>query len=158
MTTAQIYRAFYADAGERKTFYHGHTYTANPIACAAALASLRVFDEEDTLARVAERVPAFREGIEKFQRLEFVGDARSLGLVGAIELVKDRASKEPFGLGERVAMDIYREGLRRNLVLRPLGHVIYLFLPLCVKRRELDYIFENAFAVVERIDRRRKRG
>ena len=138
LTTAEIYRAFYADRAERKTFYHGHTYTANPIACAAALASLRVFDEENTLARVREKLPAFHQGMEEFRRLRTVGDVRSLGLIGAIELVKDRTTKEPFDLPERIGLDIYREGLKRNLILRPLGHIIYLFLPLCVKKRELD--------------------
>ena len=137
-----------------KTFYHGHTYTANPIACAAALASLRIFEEESTLARVRERLPAFHQGMEEFRRLEIVGDVRSLGLIGAIELVKDRTTKQPFDLGERIGLDIYREGLKRNLILRPLGHVIYLFLPLCVKKRELDYILKTAFAIVEQFDGR----
>jgi adenosylmethionine-8-amino-7-oxononanoate aminotransferase len=149
LTTERVYRAFYADAAERKTFYHGHTYTANPIACAAALASLRIFEEEDTLARVRGLLPQFREGLERFRSLPIVGDVRQIGLIGAVELVKDRRTKEPFGARERIGLKIYREGLKRNLVLRPLGHIIYLFLPLCVRERELRFILDNAYAVLQ---------
>ena len=155
LTTAEVYRAFYADYAERKTFYHGHTYTANPIACAAALASLRVFEEEGTLARVRGLLPAFHAGMERFRSLPLVGDVRYLGLIGAVELVKDRATKEPFGLRERIGLAIYREGLKRGLVLRPLGHIIYLFLPLCVKERELDTILAATYDVVQAVVQRR---
>jgi len=149
LTTERVYRAFYADYAQGKTFYHGHTYTANPIACAAALASLRVFEEENTLARVRGLLPQFRDGLERFRSLRIVGDVRQIGLIGAIELVKDRRTKEPFGARERVGLKIYREGLKRNLVLRPLGHIIYLFLPLCVQERELRFILDNTYAVVQ---------
>ena len=131
-----------------KTFYHGHTYTANPIACAAALASLRVFEEENTLARVRGLLPQFRDGLERFRSLPIVGNVRRIGLIGAVELVKDRRTKEPFGARERIGLKIYREGLKRHLVLRPLGHIIYLFLPLCVRERELRFILDNAYAAV----------
>lgn len=149
LTTERVYRAFYADYAQRKTFYHGHTYTANPVACAAALASLRVFEEEDTLARVRGLLPQFRDGLERFRSLPIVGDVRQIGLIGAIELVKDRRTKEPFGARERVGLKIYGDGLKRNLVLRPLEHIVYLFLPLCVRERELRFILDNAYAVVQ---------
>ena len=114
LTTERVYRAFCADDAQRKTFYHGHTYTANPIACAAALASLRVFEEENTLARVRGLLPQFRDGLERFRSLPIVGNVRQIGLIGAIELVKDRRTKEPFGARERIGLKIYREGLRET--------------------------------------------
>jgi len=148
LTTESIYRAFYADYAQRKTFYHGHTFTANPVACAAALASLRVFEEEDTLARARRLLPQFRDGLERFRSLPIVGDVRQIGLIGAVELVKDRRTKEPFGVRERVGLKVYREGLKRNLVLRPLEHIVYLFLPLCVREGELRFILDNTYAAV----------
>ncbi len=138
LTTEKIYRAFYDDYRKKKTFYHGHTYTANPIACAAALASLDIFKEEGTLDNVRDKAELLREGLEKFRDLPIVGDVRHIGMIAALELVKDKKRKTPFGFEERVGLNIYKEGLKRNLVLRPLGNVLYLFLPLCVKKQVLD--------------------
>jgi adenosylmethionine-8-amino-7-oxononanoate aminotransferase len=73
--------------------------------------------------------------------LSMVGDTRGIGVVGAIELVKNKKTKEPFGLNERIGLEIYKRGLEKNLLLRPLGNIIYFFLPLCVTGDELDDIF-----------------
>ena len=96
LTTEEIYGAFYADFEEKKTFYHGHTYTANPIACAAANASLEIFENENTLTKIQEIIPLLESGLERIKTLKYVGDVRSIGMIGAIELVKDKASKTPF--------------------------------------------------------------
>lgn len=146
-----IYGAFYADYKERKTFYHGHTYTANPVACSAALASLEVFDEEDTLEKARELSLLFCRGLEKFRELPLVGDVRHIGMIGAIELVKDKKTKEAFGFQERIGLEIYKQGLKRNLILRPLGNIIYLLLPLCVRKKELEHILGSAYSIVESI-------
>ena len=149
LTTDKSYDAFYDDYENKKTFYHGHTYTANPLSCSAALASLELFDEENTLAKVAENIPVLQQGLEKFKDLQFVGDTRGIGLIAAIELVKDKKSKAPFEPQRRIGYQIYKKGLSRNLLLRPLGNVIYLFLPLCVKKEELVYILDNFYALIE---------
>ncbi|MFH1996461.1 MAG: adenosylmethionine--8-amino-7-oxononanoate transaminase [Candidatus Omnitrophota bacterium] len=146
-----IYRAFYADLEKNKTFYHGHTFTANPLACSAALASLSVFRKEKTLQRMKELIPIFRDGLESMRGLRHVGDVRSIGLIGALELVKDKATKEPFGISERLGMKIYRKGLKKGLILRPLGNIVYLFLPLCVKKSELKYILESTRSIIAEI-------
>ena len=148
LTTDEIYDAFYDDYEKNKTFYHGHTYTANPVSCSAALASLELFDEEDCL-EMCRIIPLLHEGLEKFRDLSLVGDVRYIGLIGAIELVKDKKSKTPFEFGERIGYRIYKKGLARKLILRPLGNVIYLFLPLCVKQQELEYILDNFYEVIK---------
>ena len=141
MTTESVYEAFYAEYSDFKTFYHGHTYTANPLACAAAIASIDLFEKENTLQRAKEIGKKLASFIGEMSELEVVGDARTIGVVGALELVKNRETKEPFGPEERIGLEIYKKGLNNNLVLRPLGNVIYLFLPLSVKDNELDDIF-----------------
>ncbi|MDD5427918.1 MAG: adenosylmethionine--8-amino-7-oxononanoate transaminase [Candidatus Omnitrophica bacterium] len=148
MTTEKIYKAFYADHKEKKTFYHGHTYTANPIVCAAALASLDIFEEEKTLNKVKKMSKLLRAGLERFRDLAIVGDVRSIGMIGAIELVKDKKAKEPFSFEERVGFKIYKEGLKKNLILRPLGNIVYLFLPLSVGKKELQYILSNTYQII----------
>lgn len=150
MTTEKIYKAFYAEHKKKKTFYHGHTYTANPVVCAAALASLDIFKEEGTLGKVKETAKLLQEGLEKFRKLPIAGDVRQIGLIGAIELVRDKKKKESFGFGERIGLNIYKEGLKRKLVLRPLGNIAYLFLPLSVGKKELGYILSNTYQILEK--------
>ncbi len=72
-------------------------------------------------------------------------------MIGALELVKDRKSKRPYGFEERIGYKIYKEGLKRHLILRPLGNVIYLFLPLCVKKQELEYIIDSIYSILRKI-------
>ncbi len=149
LTTDKIYNAFYADYKEKKAFYHGHTYTANPLGCSAALASLEVFREERTLDRIKGIMPLFHSGMERFRDLPLTGDIRYIGLIGAIELVKDRLTKKSFDFQERIGLEIYKRGLKRNIILRPLGNIIYLFLPLCIKKNELEDIMDRTYAVIE---------
>lgn len=148
LATDKIYNAFYADYKAKKTFFHGHTYTANPLSCAAALASLKVFEEEKTLERIKKIIPLFHKEMERFRGLAFVGDVRYIGLIGALELVKNKKAKKGFSFEERIGFKIYKEGLKNNLILRPLGNIIYLFLPLCIKKEELKDICKRARSVL----------
>ncbi len=151
LTTEAVYKAFYAEHEELKTFYHGHTYTANPIACAAALSSIDLFEKENSLERAAEINDMLKSFLESVSALPAVGDTRCIGVVGAIELVKDKGTKEPFSIKERIGLEIYRRGLSKKLLLRPLGNIIYLFLPLCVTRSEMEDIFQRGQEVLREI-------
>jgi adenosylmethionine-8-amino-7-oxononanoate aminotransferase len=143
LTTPEVYNAFLGDPDGGKTFYHGHTYTANPAGCAAALASLDLFAEEGVVGLVAALAPRLAEGVRALEGLPLVGDVRHLGLVAALELVRDKGTKEPLPGNDRAFREIRREGLRRGLFLRPLGNVVYLFLPLAVTRDDLDDILDR---------------
>ncbi len=143
LTTPEVFNAFLGDPEGGKTFYHGHTYTANPIGCAAALASLDLFEEEGTVARVARLAPRLAEGARKLGVLPMVGDVRCIGMVAALELVRDKETKEPLPGSAPVFREIRREGLRRGLFLRPLGNVVYLFLPQSVAAESLDDIVDR---------------
>ncbi len=151
LTTDKVYRAFYADYDKQKTFYHGHTYTANPISCSAALASLELFKAEKTLNRIGKLIPLFAKGMERFRALPLVGDVRYLGMIGAIELVRDKKTKQPFSFRQRIGLKIYQKGLQENLLLRPLGNIIYLYLPLCIKKVELNTVLEKTFRIIRTI-------
>lgn len=143
LTTDRVFEAFLDDPDGGKTFYHGHTYTANPIGCAVALASLDLFDENGVLAHVGRIAPRLGEAVRAFADLPGVGDVRHLGMVAALELVKDKETKEPLPGTAPVFRAVRREGLRRGLFLRPLGNVVYLFLPQCTTAAELDDILSR---------------
>ena len=148
LTTEEICRAFYDDYERGKTFYHGHTYTANPVGCAAALASLEIFGEEGTLEHAEELIPILHKGMERLRGLKFVGDVRCIGMVGAAELVSDKETKEGFGSGERKGYEVFKAGLSEHLILRPLGDVVYLVPPLSVTREELEDVLSRTYKVI----------
>ena len=148
LTTEQIYNAFYDDYEKLKTFYHGHTYTANPLGCAAALASLEIFEQEKTLEKIKALVPYLHTAMEDFKPLDFVGDVRCIGMVAAIELIRDKKTKESFDISERIGHRVFHAGLKENLILRPLGNVIYLCPPLCITKPDLDIIIKKTLGII----------
>ncbi|MFH1760076.1 MAG: adenosylmethionine--8-amino-7-oxononanoate transaminase [bacterium] len=149
LTTNKIQNAFIDDYEKKKTFYHGHTFSGNPIACAAALGSLKIFEKEKPLKRIQLLVSEFHKELEKFRELSIVGDVRYIGMIGAVELVKNKKTKESFGLHERIGMKIFESGLKEHLILRPLGSIIYLFLPLCTEKNEIRYIMDKTYRIVQ---------
>ncbi len=140
LTTARVYRAFLG--GRDKTFYHGHTFTANPIACAAALASLRLFRTEQTLRRAVKVQRLLRATVPRFRALPLVGDVRVLGSIFVCELVSDKTTKQPPINTVALTRAIRRAGLQRHLALRPLGNLVYLWLPLSATEREVRRILD----------------
>jgi adenosylmethionine-8-amino-7-oxononanoate aminotransferase len=151
LTTESVYQAFYDDYETFKTFYHGHTYTANPVGCAAALATLDIFAQEQTLERAQALIPYFHQRMKAFRSLTAVGDVRVIGLVGAVELVQDKATKTSFDSEERVGFQIFQQGLKEGLILRPLGEVVYVYLPLCVTKGDVDHILDRMYSIIQRI-------
>jgi adenosylmethionine-8-amino-7-oxononanoate aminotransferase len=143
LTTEEVYEEFLGPVGGGRTFYHGHTYTANPIGCAAALAGLELFEENNTVAHVNMLAPRLHAGMRDLMALPHVDDFRGLGFVAALELVKDEETRAPLPSGHPVIERIYREGLKRRVMLRPIGNVIYLFPPLCTTGDELDDVLER---------------
>jgi adenosylmethionine-8-amino-7-oxononanoate aminotransferase len=137
LTTENIYEAFLGDMHDERTFFHGHTYTANPLGCAAAIANLEIFKKDKTLENVRARARQLEEGLKDISRLEHVGDVRQKGLMAGIELVKDRVGREPYPATEMMGFQVIRAARRRELIIRPLGDVIILMPPLCISSRQM---------------------
>jgi len=143
LTTDAVYESFLGPAESKRTFFHGHSYTGNPLACAAALASLRLFDEERRLEQVRAMAERLREGLKPLGELSHVGDVRQRGLMVGIELVKDRKTKEEFDHKDRVGHRVALAGRKRELMLRPLGNVVVLMPPLSILPAEVDFLGEG---------------
>ncbi|TAJ30891.1 MAG: adenosylmethionine--8-amino-7-oxononanoate transaminase [Nitrospirae bacterium] len=137
LATEDIYQAFLGDYAEWKTFFHGHSYTGNPLGCAVALANLEVFRKERTLARMQPRITALRRFLQPLSTLSHVGEIRQRGYMVGIELVTDRATRTPYPPTERIGHRVTREARRRGMLIRPLGHVVVLMPPLSVTTAEL---------------------
>jgi adenosylmethionine-8-amino-7-oxononanoate aminotransferase len=153
MATEEIFSAFLGDFKELKTFFHGHTYTGNPLACAAALASLQVFVEEKTLddSVFGPRAKKYSESMKRLEQLEHVGSIRYRGLMGGVEIVKDKATKDSYPFEERIGYQVILEARKKGVILRPLGDVIVLMPPLAVSLEELDLLFAVTEEAIKRV-------
>ena len=140
LATDDIWNAFLGDYAASKTFFHGHTYGGNPLGAAVALATLDVFDEEQTLAKLPEKIDRLAEHLAGIARLPHVGDVRQRGLIAGIELVEDRATKQPCPWEQKRGMRICDYARRQGVWLRPLGNVLVIMPPLAISREELDRI------------------
>lgn len=138
LTTDRVYDAFYADYHEGKTFYHGHSYTGNPLGCAVALANLDLFEQRDLVAHVQRMAAHVAGRLAETAELPHVGDVRQAGLMVGIEVVRDKATKEPFDPVRRVGWRICRRARDLGLLTRPLGDVVVFMPPLASRREELD--------------------
>lgn len=146
LATTEIFEAFLGRHDQSKTLYHGHTYGGNPLAAAAALGTLDVFEEEQTLARLPEKISRLEEHLARIARLPHVGDARHRGLMCGIELVQDGEAKTPYDWKERRGMQACRVAIERGVFLRPLGNVVVIMPPLSITLDELDQIMLAAEA------------
>lgn len=126
LSTDEIYDAFLAEPSEGKTFFHGHTYTGNPLACAAALASLRLFDERHVLDNVRSNAERIAARLDSLCKSPFVGEVRQKGVMVGIELVRNRTNDEPFPAARRMGHQVTLAARRRGVILRPLGDVVVL--------------------------------
>ncbi len=152
ITTQKIYDAFYDDYLKGKAFMHSHTYSGNPLACSAAIEVLRILNDENVIEKANKKSIYFNNIIkEKFLPLENVGEVRSIGLINAIELVKNKDSKEPFDYKRRTGYQIYKKALEKGVILRPLGDVIYFNPPLIIEKPDMDYVTDVALDCVKEV-------
>lgn len=142
LTTNKIYSAFLGEYEEFKTFFHGHSYTGNPLGCAAAIANLNIFESEDILCKLKEKIKFMEERLEVLSDLSHVGEIRNKGFMVGIELVMDRSTKRPYPLTWRIGTKVGLAAKDRGLIIRPLGNVIVLMPPLSTGLNELDVIID----------------
>lgn len=144
LTGEEIFRAFYDDSSANKLFIHSHSYSANPLACACANETLALLEENNFLAGLGPKIEFLHRQGNRLRELEWCGDFRQTGMIAALELVRDKKSKEPFPVEKRVGYRIYLEGLKRGVFMRPLGNVIYFIPPLVITHEEIETMVEAA--------------
>ena len=148
LTTEEIYEAFLGEYAACKTFFHGHTYTANPLACKVALANLDLFEKKSVLKELEPKIRLFEKRLRGFYQMPCVGDIRQVGLMAGIELVKDRATKAPFALDEKIGIRVIKRAREKGAILRPLGSVIVLMPPLSIRERELEDLLAITYEAI----------
>ena len=138
LATERIYRGFLGKYEEFKTLFHGHTYTGNPLACAAAIANLEIFAAEGTLDKMAAKVEGLQDNLRKIGSLKHVGEIRQRGFMVGIELVAYRETKAEFPPELKIGHRVILAARKRGLLIRPLGNIIVLMPPLSMTPAEID--------------------
>jgi adenosylmethionine---8-amino-7-oxononanoate aminotransferase len=156
LTTQKIFNAFLGENESLKTFYHGHTYTGNPLGCAAAIASIDLFKKERTIKKLQPRIKFLTEKLKMFKHLRYVGDIRQCGFLTAIELVKDRRTKKDFQMSEKIGIKVINEARKLGLIIRPLGNVIVIMPPLCISMVDLARMLDIIYYSIKKVTEVRK--
>lgn len=151
VATNEIYQAFLGDRASERTFFHGHSYTGNALACAAALANLEIFKEEQIIAGLADKIAAAKTKLAGFAELTAVADIRQCGLMIGIELQADKLARTPFPpellIGHRVSM-LARE---YGLIIRPLGDVVVFMPPLASTKADIEEMLDIIYRCIQEI-------
>jgi adenosylmethionine-8-amino-7-oxononanoate transaminase len=151
LATEEVYEAFLGRYEDFKTFFHGHTYTANPLACAAAIATLDLFEKEKTIERLQPKIELLRDRLMGFRGLRRVGDIRQAGTMIGIELVRDKATKETFKPEEKTGVRVIERARKKGAILRPLGPVVVLMPPLAMSERELNRLLDITYESIKEV-------
>ncbi len=145
LSSEEIFAAFLGDYKDFKTFFHGHTYTANPLACAAANANLEIFERDGTLDAIQPRIARLAGRLEEFRRLAHVSDVRQWGYMVGIELVENQAERKSYAPENRIGYKVILEARKRSVMIRPLGDVIVLMPPLSITDGELNSLLDVVY-------------
>ena len=154
LCTDEIYNAFLGEFKDLKTFFHGHSYTGNPLSCAAALTCLDIFEKEEVLKNLKEKIEILELWLKDTLNLSHVGDVRNAGMMVGVELVRDKKTKEPYDWAEKIGWRVAYRARENGVFIRPLGNVIVIMPPLAISEQNLNQLLkvikEAIVAVTER--------
>jgi adenosylmethionine-8-amino-7-oxononanoate aminotransferase len=149
LTSDTVYQAFYDDYQNLTAFLHSHSYTGNALGCRAALATIGLFQQQDVLGNNRRLAAAMAKAVERFQDHPNVAEVRQTGMIVAIELVKNRYTREAYPWQQRRGLRVYEYALGRGVLLRPLGNVIYFMPPYVITEQEIALMIEVAWQSVQ---------
>ncbi|MCL2330906.1 MAG: adenosylmethionine--8-amino-7-oxononanoate transaminase [Phycisphaerae bacterium] len=142
LATNEIYDAFLGPIDSGRTFYHGHTFTGNPLGCAAALASLKIFEHDRVLEQLPEKIQLIASHLSRIAESPSVGDVRQLGMMAGIELVRDKTTRESYSYGQQVGAKVCAHARQYGLIVRPLADTIVILPPLCISLENLEQMMQ----------------
>ena len=143
VTTEEVYGAFLGAYAELKTFFHGHTFTGNPLACAVALKSLDLFESDRLLEALQPKIQYLSDRLTDIANLPHVGDVRKCGMAAGIELVEDKAKRTAYPWEEKIGIQVCLEARKHGIFSRPLGNTVVVFPPLIISMDELKLLMDG---------------
>ena len=145
VTSDEIYQAFYDDYESLKGFLHSHSYTGNPLCCAVALATLELFDQNDTIEQNKSLIDVLATSTERFNEHPHVAEVRQTGMIAAVEMAQDKETKTPYPWQQRRGLTVYKHALQNEALLRPLGNVVYIMPPYVISPEEIEHLCNVAW-------------
>ena len=149
ITTSQIFETFLGDHEEMKAFFHGHSYSGNPIACSAAIANLEIFEDEKTIIKAKKTIKIFEDELKEFSGLKHVSGIRNKGLMAGIDLKKDPKNDVPYELKDRITKKVCDIARREGVLIRPLGDTIVIMPPISIKQKELKMLTKSIYKSIK---------
>jgi adenosylmethionine-8-amino-7-oxononanoate aminotransferase len=150
LTANEIYQAFYDDYQKLTAFLHSHSYTGNALACRAGLATIEIFQEQNIIENNKKLSEVMGKAAARFKDHPHVAEVRQTGMILAIEIVKNKRTREPYPWQERRGLKVYQYALSKGVLLRPLGNVIYFMPPYIISEGELGLIADVAWGGIDR--------
>ena len=151
LTTQNIYNAFLGEYKQQKTFFHGHTFTGNPLGCAAAIANLDIFKKEATLKNLIPKIRFLDNKLKRFHNLKHVGNVRQKGFMVGIELVRNKKNKKPYDFSKKIGTKVCKSIRKYGIILRPLGDVVVLMPPLAISKEGLKNLVDITYKVIREV-------
>jgi adenosylmethionine-8-amino-7-oxononanoate transaminase len=151
MTNNKIYNAFLGNYEEQKTFFHGHSYTGNQLACAAGIANIDLFEQENIIEDLQPKITQLQSSLSTLSTLEHVGDIRSCGIMCGIELVKEKETRDPYPWEEKLGVQVCDDMITKGFLLRPLGNVIVFMPPLSITNKEIIDLISSLSDSIKKI-------
>ncbi len=144
LTTDEIYSEFYCDYSKNKSFLHSHSYTGNPLACSAAIATLELFEKEDTINKNKVLSQYIKDSLKIFEDIPYVKNIRQTGMIAALDI-------DGFSTNDRIGLQVYTYGLQHGVLLRPLGNTIYFMPPYIITKNEIDIMINVAYQAIKKL-------
>ena len=149
LATEEVFNGFLGSFDEYMTFFHGHTYTGNPLACSVAVENINLFKKEQTLEKMQGKIALLKKELQRFCDLPHVGEVRQEGFMVGIELVKNKKTKKLYAPKEKIGQKITMEARRRGVIIRPLSDIIVLMPPLAIEEPTLKRLIDVAYESIK---------
>ncbi len=151
LASKKIYDSFLGEYKDMKHFFHGHTFTGNPLACATALTNISLYKKYNLMAKIKKRAAQMESYIKEISRLDLVGDVRHAGMLMGIELVSSKKAKTPISPQKRVPQKIFIEAKKHGIYQRTLGHIVMVIPPLAISEKELDFLLDGTIKTIKNV-------
>lgn len=151
LTSQKIYDSFLGKYNEMRHFFHGHTFTGNPLSCATALANLNLYEKNDLISKNRTKIRQFERRTDEISNLSLVGDVRHKGMLMAIELVSNKNKKTPIAPDKKIHQKIFVEAKKHKIYLRTLGHIVMIVPPLAISAKELDFLLDGTIDIIKKV-------
>ncbi|MDC8452529.1 MAG: adenosylmethionine--8-amino-7-oxononanoate transaminase [Candidatus Nitrosotalea sp.] len=151
LASKKIYDSFLGEYKDMKHFFHGHTFTGNPLACATALTNISLYKKYNLISKIKKRASQMESYIKEISSMDLVGDVRHAGMLMGIEMVSNKKTKTPISPKKRFPQKIFAEAKKQGIYQRTLGHIVMVIPPLAISEKELDFLLDGTIKTIKNV-------